>query len=43
MAVHVESLEKLERKITLTLPLDAIKAEVEALIGELLPEGAGTD
>ncbi len=29
MAVTVETLEKLERKITLTLPLSAIQSEVE--------------
>jgi len=29
MAVNVETLEKLERKITLTLPVDAIKSEVD--------------
>src|SRR5690349_13874677 len=29
MAVTVETLEKLERKITLTLPADAIKSEVD--------------
>ncbi len=30
MAVTVETLEKLERKITLSLPLAAIQSEVEA-------------
>ena len=29
MAVNVETLEKLERKITLSLPVDAIQKEVE--------------
>ena len=35
MAVTVETLEKLERKITLTLPLDAIQAEVETRLKKL--------
>jgi trigger factor len=30
MAVTVETLEKLERKITLTLPVTAIQSEVES-------------
>ena len=30
MAVTVETLEKLERKITLTLPVKAIQSEVES-------------
>ena len=30
MAVNVETLEKLERKITLSVPLSAIQAEVDA-------------
>ena len=29
MAVNVETLEKLERKVTLTLPVSAIETEVE--------------
>ena len=35
MSVTVETLEKLERKITLTLPLDVIKSEVEARLKKL--------
>jgi len=35
MTVTVETLEKLERKITLTLPADAIKQEVEARLKRL--------
>jgi len=35
MAVTVETLEKLERKMTLTLPLDAIKGEVDARLKKL--------
>lgn len=35
MAVNVETLEKLERKMTLTLPLDTIKNEVEARLRRL--------
>jgi len=35
MAVNVETLEKLERKMTLTLPLDTIKNEVEARLRKL--------
>ena len=35
MAVNVETLEKLERKMTLTLPLDTIKSEVEARLRKL--------
>jgi trigger factor len=35
MAVTVETLEKLERKITLTLPADAIKSEVDSRLKRL--------
>ncbi len=35
MAVNVETLEKLERKITLTLPVDAIKSEVDTRLKRL--------
>ncbi len=35
MTVTVENLEKLERKITLTLPLDGIKSEVDARLKRL--------
>jgi trigger factor len=35
MAVNVETLEKLERKITLTLPADAIKSEVDSRLKRL--------
>ncbi|AMO21795.1 trigger factor [Ramlibacter solisilvae] len=35
MAVTVETLEKLERKITLTLPADAIKSEVDTRLKRL--------
>lgn len=35
MTVTVETLEKLERKITLTLPLDGIKSEVDARLKRL--------
>ncbi len=35
MAVNVETLEKLERKITLTLPLTSIQAEVDARLRRL--------
>ncbi|GAB2749448.1 trigger factor [Melaminivora jejuensis] len=35
MAVNVETLEKLERKITLNLPLSAIQSEVEARLKRL--------
>ncbi len=35
MAVNVETLEKLERKMTLTLPVDAIKNEVDARLKKL--------
>jgi trigger factor len=35
MAVNVETLEKLERKITLSLPLAAIQSEVEARLKKL--------
>jgi len=35
MAVTVETLEKLERKITLTLPADAIKTEVDSRLKRL--------
>ena len=35
MAVNVETLEKLERKVTLTLPINAIEAEVDTRIKRL--------
>ena len=35
MAVNVETLEKLERKMTLTLPMDAIQNEVDARLRKL--------
>ncbi|MDO5623365.1 MAG: trigger factor [Pseudomonadota bacterium] len=35
MAVNVETLDKLERKMTLTLPLDTIKNEVDARLRKL--------
>ena len=35
MAVTVETLEKLERKITLSLPVSAIQSEVEARLRKL--------
>src|SRR3972149_9576935 len=35
MAVTVETLEKLERKLTLTLPLNTIKAEVDSRLKRL--------
>ncbi len=35
MAVTVETLEKLERKITLTLPVEAIQAEVDTRLKRL--------
>lgn len=35
MAVNVETLDKLERKITLTLPADAIKSEVDSRLRRL--------
>jgi trigger factor len=35
MAVTVETLEKLERKITLTLPADAIKSEIDSRLKRL--------
>jgi trigger factor len=35
MAVNVETLDKLERKITLTLPVDAIKSEVDSRLKRL--------
>ncbi|TFZ00428.1 trigger factor [Ramlibacter henchirensis] len=35
MAVNVETLDKLERKITLTLPADAIKSEVDSRLKRL--------
>lgn len=35
MAVNVETLDKLERKITLTLPADAIKSEVDTRLKRL--------
>ncbi len=35
MAVNVETLEKLERKMTLTLPLDSIRGEVDARLRKL--------
>src|SRR5687767_4122112 len=35
MAVTVETLDKLERKITLTLPADAIKSEVDSRLKRL--------
>ena len=35
MAVNVETLEKLERKMTLSLPLDSIRGEVEARLRKL--------
>ncbi|MBS0401750.1 MAG: trigger factor, partial [Proteobacteria bacterium] len=35
MAVNVETLEKLERKMTLTLPLDTIQGEVDARLRKL--------
>ncbi|MDR2127972.1 MAG: trigger factor [Burkholderiaceae bacterium] len=35
MAVNVETLDKLERKLTLTLPVEAIRTEVEARLRKL--------
>ncbi|MBL0419802.1 trigger factor [Ramlibacter sp. AW1] len=35
MAVNVETLDKLERKMTLTLPVDAIKSEVDSRLKRL--------
>src|SRR5574337_190143 len=35
MAVNVETMEKLERKMTLTLPMDTIKSEVDARLRKL--------
>jgi len=35
MAVHVETLEKLERRITLTLPADSIQGEVDSRLKRL--------
>ncbi len=35
MAVNVETLEKLERKMTLTLPVDTIQSEVDARLRKL--------
>jgi len=35
MAVNVETLEKLERKITLTLPVEAIQSEVNSRLKRL--------
>ena len=35
MAVNVETLEKLERKITLTLPVSTIQSEVDARLRKL--------
>ena len=35
MAVNVETLEKLERKITLTLPVESIQSEVDARLRKL--------
>ena len=35
MAVNVENLEKLERRITLTLPASAITQEVESRLRKL--------
>ena len=35
MAVNVETLEKLERKMTLTLPVDTIRSEVESRLRKL--------
>ena len=35
MAVNVETLEKLERKITLTLPVETIQNEVDARLRKL--------
>ena len=35
MSVQVETLEKLERRITLTLPTDTIKSEVESRLKRL--------
>ena len=35
MAVNVETLEKLERKMTLTLPMDTIRSEVDARLRKL--------
>ena len=35
MAVNVETLEKLERKVTLTLPINAIEAEVDTRLKRL--------
>ncbi|MBS0303679.1 MAG: trigger factor, partial [Proteobacteria bacterium] len=35
MAVNVETLEKLERKMTLSLPLDTIRGEVETRLRKL--------
>ena len=35
MAVNVETLEKLERKITLTLPVSTIQSEVDARLRRL--------
>ncbi len=39
MAVNVETLDKLERKITLTLPADAIKSEVDSRLKRLARHG----
>jgi len=35
MAITVETLEKLERRITLSLPADALKTEVDARLKKL--------
>ena len=35
MAVNVETLEKLERKMTLTLPVESIQSEVDARLRKL--------
>ena len=35
MAANIETLEKLERKMTLTLPADSIRSEVEARLRKL--------
>lgn len=35
MSVNVETLDKLERKMTLTVPLDSIKNEVDARLRKL--------
>ena len=37
MAVTVETLEKLERKITLTLPVDVIQSEVDSRLKQAWP------